>query len=264
MKTKAPQDYGLTDLKKSAKTQVLTDMIIGGEIAPLSSEKPWMLPPIPSGKIFTDGFSKYISAKEKPLKKKNELGLKQRELFELVEAKLAGAPIQVEDRIWANLSAEHIAKEIGVSVRHARRLYAENPFRHVVKSLDGKKTTLVRIAHPSDLTPEDQARMMVKFWKNQIGRTPSRHDFGCLVGIAKDLPTGTSYDIFRTVVLNWSPFMCGVKLAQNFGQYEGDHFDPNPENFYSRFLLYPNIGVIRRFIHVAVDLYMMALKDVES
>lgn len=244
----------------AGKAEMLADLIVAGEIAPPNPKKPWILPPVGSGKVFKDGFEHYEAAKAKKLKTKDDLSGARRDLFELVEHEVAHNPVSAENRLWANLPAATVSEQLGVSPDYARDLHKKNPFRYVVKIVGLKKTTLIRIAHPSDLTSEDQARMMAAFWRKAMNRRESKLEFGMLKGIADDCPTGTSYDIFRTTVSNWSSFMAGVKLAQYMGQYEGDGYDDNPQNFYSRFLVYPSISTIRRFVVVARDFYSISLQ----
>lgn len=245
--------------------ELLADMIIAGEIKPPNAGKPWLLPVSPSGQIFTGGYAEYRATLAQPLKKRENLRGSQRALYDLVEKEVSEHPVDAEGRMWANLSARRLAEELGLCSDHVRRIYKGNPFRHVIKKINGKKTTLIRIGHPADLTPEDQARMMAKFWRNSLGREESPDEFGCLVGIAKDCPIGLGYDIFRTVVSNWSPFMMGVKIALHLAQGDsGDGFDSNPENFFSRFYVYPTIKVVRRFIYIAADYYETAIQDMST
>lgn len=246
----------------AGKAEIVADLIIAGEVTPPNPEKPWVLPPVGSGMVFKDGFDKHMAAKAKKLKTKDDLRGARRSLYQLVEDELAQNPVNAEGRLWANLPAAKVSELLGVSRDHARGLHKSNPFRYAVKIIDGRKTTLIRIAHPADLTSEDQAKMMTAFWRKAVNRRESKSEFGMLKGIADDCPMGRSYDIFRTTVANWSSFMACVKIAQYLGQYEGDEYDQNPENFYSRFLVYPSISTIRRFVHVARDFYSISLQGV--
>lgn len=256
MTHQSPPLQWLVSSTRGARAVMLADMIIEGEIKPPNAAKPWLLPVPPTGQIFTDGFSGYLSARKQPIKARDSLPALRQALYDLVESEIATNPVEAEGRLWAELSARRLAEELGRSSRRVQGLYRDNPFRHVVKRIDGKKRTLIRIGHPADLSPEDQARMMVKFWRSATGRDETPEDFGCLVGIAKACPIGLGFDLFRTIVRNWSPFMAGVKLAQYLAMNdEGDDFDPNPENFYSRFYVFPSIKVILRFLYVAADFY---------
>ncbi len=247
-----------------AKALIKADMIIAEELAPQNPQKPWILPPKPNGKIFTDGYEKHLSDKANPIKTRESLKGARLALYDLVEHEIEIAPVVKEGRVWADLPAEKIAHQLDISLRHARRLYKDNPFRYAVKILKGVKSTLIRIGPASDLTHEDQARMMAKFWRYTIGRKETPDDFGCLVGLAKDFPQGLALDIFSTVVANWSPYMAGVKIAEHLGQFEGDVFDKNPKNFHLRFLRYPCISLIRRFSYVTQDFYEDAIQEMLS
>lgn len=246
----------------AGKAELMADLILDGEVTPPNPEKPWVLPPVGSGMVYKDGFKKHMAAMATELKAKGDLRGARRRLYQLVEDELAQNPVNAEGRLWANLPALKVSELLGVSPDHARGLHKSNPFRYTVKMIDGRKTTLIRIAHPADLTSEDQAKMMATFWRKTVNRRESKPEFGMLKGIADDCPTGRSYDIFRTTVANWSSFMACVKIAQYLGQYEGDEYDKNPENFYSRFLVYPSISTIRRFVHVARDFYSISLQGI--
>ncbi len=245
----------LSSSTRGGKVEILADMIVDGDRPPFSKEKPWLLPVAGNGKAYDDGFKKFQKEKAVVLKSREELNPIRRKLYDLISERLNEDPVEAEGRIWANLQASTIASELGKSVDYVRTLYKGNPFRHCIKIIEGRKTTLLRIGHPSDLTSEDQARMMCKFWRGKTKKRETKTEFGLLKGIAEDCPTGMSYDNFRTVVSNWSQFMACVKIAQALGQYEGDQYDANNENFVRRFLAFPSISLIRRFVHVAVDFY---------
>ncbi|WP_037228339.1 hypothetical protein [Roseobacter sp. GAI101] len=242
------------------KAILRADMVIDGEITAHDPAKPWIAPPNPTGKFFSGGFEKYLKDLESPTKTKDKLNPTKQALYQLVINEIDEFPIEAEGRTWADLPAEKIAASLAISPDHARRLYRGSPFRHVIKMRKGKKTTLIRIGLASDLTHEDQARMMAKFWRNATGRNVDKKQFGLLVGIAKECPPALAFDIFRTIVSNWSPFMACVKVAQFIGQHDGDAYDQNKENFYTRFLRFPSISLFRRFTYVALDYYSMAVQ----
>lgn len=265
MSHQLPSSHWLIGSTHVARAVLRADMIIEGEIKPPNSVKPWLLPIPPTGQVFTSGFSSYLSVRKQPIKPRDSLSTSGQALYDLVEAELLANPVDAEGRQWANLSARHLADELGRSARQVQRLYSSDPFRHVVKKIGGKNTTLIRIGHPADLSPEDQARMMVKFWRRATGRKETPEEFGCLVGIAKDSPTGLGFDLFRTIVRNWSPFMACAKVAQHLAMDDGgDEFDPDPEKFYTRFYAFPSIKVIRRFLYVAADFYEERVQNLAS
>lgn len=243
----------------AGKLDIKVDLIIEGELTPHSLQKPWILPPNGTGKIYTDGYEAYLKASNEPHLTIVHLKNARRDLYELIENWSVDDLHQAEGKQWVKVTAAVLAQKLDVHEDYVRKLYKANPFRYVVKKINGTKTTLIRIAHPSDVTAEDSARMMAKFWRDAIGRQVSPSEFGCLVGIAKDFPV-VGYDIFRTVVRNWSAFMACVKLAQHMGKVDGDEYDPNPENFHTRFLIYPSIGIIRRFAYVARDFYKIGIQ----
>ncbi|MWB77965.1 hypothetical protein GLS40_08020 [Pseudooceanicola sp. 216_PA32_1] len=265
MSHQLPSSHWLIGSTHAARAVLRADMIVEGEITPPNAVKPWLLPIPPTGQVFTSGFADYLSARKQPLKARNDLPPSGQALYDIVAAELSANPVDAEGRQWANLSARHLADELGRSVRQVQRLYSGDPFRHVVKRIGGKNTTLIRIGHPADLSPEDQARMMVKFWRRATGRKETPEEFGCLVGIAKDCPTGLGFDVFRTIVRNWSPFMACAKVAQYLAMHDGgDEFDPDPEKFYARYYAFPSIKVIRRFLYVASDFYDDRVQNLAS
>lgn len=243
---------------KHAKAKLTGDIVKEQATAP--SPYPHN-PPVGTNQVFVSGYKALVAKKGETFREYHELNASEKALYEVISTICAEAPYEAEEREWALVGYQGLSEAVGISERQIRRiLNKQNPFRHVVKKLEGKKSLLVRIGHPADLTNEDFARMMVKIWEEKFKSRPNAKQFGNLVGIAKEGPRDAAVDIFRTVLANWSGFMSGVHIAITHGQVEGDHFDPNPENFDKKYYQFPSITVIRRFWHVAVDYYEMRVQ----
>lgn len=146
----------LVSSTRAARAVMLADMIIEGEIKPPNVAKPWLLPVPPTGQIFTDGFSGYLAARKQPMKARDSLPVLRQALYDLVESEIATNSVEAEGRLWAELSARRLADELGRSPRRVQGLYRDNPFRHVVKQIDGKKRTLR--PRPQDRRPPCRGR----------------------------------------------------------------------------------------------------------
>ncbi len=127
-----------------------------------------------------------------------------------------------------------------------RRIIVKPPFVRNRAVINGTLTTLLRLGELGPLTDRDRAIHLRNIWRKKLGREVGPKAFGCLVALAKGwgehAPT-----IFAVVLNNWPAFMAGVKI--------------DPDWTKPRHLKFPNIAVIRRFLHVAVELWMMQQQE---
>lgn len=236
-----PTEGWLKKLTAVAKQQFKKEMF---EAEPA---KPLVPPPVDSGKFTTYGFEQYQKLCKTPLPGPDTLSGTTKKIYGQVKHWTELSPIHAEGRDWAGITHEDLAQAVGVSTKQVQRIVSKPPFHTITKVVEKRTRKLFRIRAPSDMTHEDFARIMVADWRKATGRKEVRSDFGLLVGMVKDAPTGLAPDILRTVVANWSGFSAGVDLAISLASVYGDYFDDNPEHFEKKFFNYPAISVTRRF-----------------
>lgn len=124
--------------------------------------------------------------------------------------------------------------------------------------IDGRRQLLLRVGPPEKPTNRQIALAMGKAYRNQTGKRPNAHAFGCLAGLAEVLPDGHELEIFRETIEphNWAVFMLWhkadfVDLDTTSGQ---PFFKPKP-GFKMMFFKYPHIPTLTKFAHHAVDLW---------
>lgn len=231
------------------------------EIFEAGPAKPHVPPAVDSGKFTTYGFEEYQKLCKTPQPIPDSLKGAAKDVYGQVKHWTELAPIHLEGRDWAGIKLDDLAEAVGISTKQVQRIVSKPPFRSITKVIENRTRKLIRIGAPSDMTHEDFARIMVADWRKATGRDEERSDFGLLVGMVKDAPTGLAPDILRTVVANWSGFSAGVDLAIAVASVYGDGFDDNPENFEKKYFHYPAISVTRRFWPVAIEFYHMFIQE---
>lgn len=218
------------------------------------------------------------------------------ELIELVKASIASDPRDHDGHLWCGQSHRERGEALGVSEKTIRRLIKDPPF---VFDNCGN-VTLVRIGTPGEKpTPRTTAKRMTKVYRaylekhipprrkeleaekakleatnpkpeadikaiykalSNLRERETAHEFGCLVGLAKDWPEGAQVEILEKVVFgNWTGFMEGVKHVQAM-QREANrkikNADPTAKLTEVRALFfdYPHIPTIRKYWQVALEL----------
>lgn len=250
----SPTEDWLQKLTAVAKQQFKKEMFEAGPA------KPFVPPPVDSGKFTTYGFEQYLKLCKTPQPGPDTLKDTAQKIYAQVKHWTELSPIHIEGRDWAGITLEDLAQAVGVSTKQVQRIVSKPPFHSITKVIEKRTRKLFRIGAPSDMTPEDFARIMVADWRKATGREEERSDFGLLVGMVKDAPTGLAPDILRTVAANWSGFSAGVDQAISEASVHGDYFDANPEHFEKKYLHYPAISVTRRFWPVAIELYHMFIQ----
>ncbi|CAA7626008.1 conserved hypothetical protein [Candidatus Terasakiella magnetica] len=167
-------------------------------------------------------------------------------LAKLVEAWIKDQPVEFDGQTWAAAPQEWWSEQLGASIPTLRRIIVNPPFVRNRAVINGTLTTLLRLGELGPLTDRDRAIHLRNIWRKKMGREVGPKAFGCLVALVKGwgehAPT-----IFAIVLKNWSAFMAGVKI--------------DPDWTKPRHLKFPNIAVIRRFHHVAVELWMMQQQE---
>jgi hypothetical protein len=246
---------------KSAKAELKSDLLSSQASNEVESGKPFLAPPLDSGKTHIEHYGAWLEARAKSLRSYDDLNKSERALYDVVMELVKTEPYLAEERTWVARPQTFFAEKVSLSTKQVRRISHQNPFRWVLKKVSGKKMSLIRVGHPSDLTHEDCARIMVKDWEKLVGKAVKQKEFGCLVGISKESPEALAPDIFCTAVDNWTCFMAGVKLAISMASVEGDEFESDPSKFSEKYYQYPSITVIRRFWTVAKEQYSFKLQD---
>jgi hypothetical protein len=99
---------------------------------------------------------------------------------------------------------------------------------------------------------EKEAKGRIKAIDKTIGRLRLKEtgpEYGCMVGLAKEWPTGLQVELFKMVINDWMEFMAGVKVVQaqeaGLGTVKPMYFE------------YPHIKTLRRYCKVAVEMMVM-------
>ena len=184
----------------------------------------------------------------------------------LVGELIATAPFMREEHPWAAQPQAWWAERLSVSTKQVQRISRAAPVR-VLTVLNGDtKMTVYRPGSMTDKTPEDDGRIMSKMWFKASGRRTTGKEFGLLVGLVKDWPTGKAPYVFDLVLSNWSAFCAGADAEIYCGAHgqPAEQFKAPPEAFEKRHWTYPNIAFIRRFWWVALEMLNHNGKAVDS
>jgi len=254
MSNDPPATGWLDKVTAAAKEQFKKEMFEG------EPAKPFVPPPVDSGKFTTYGFAEYQKLRKTPQPGPDELKGAAKGIYTQIKHWTEQSPIQAEGRNWAGIKLDDLTQAVGVSTKQVQRIVRKPPFHTATKLIDNRTRKLIRIGAPSDLTHEDFARIMVSDWRKTTGRKEAQSDFGLLVGMVKDAPKGLAPDVFRTVLANWSGFMAGVHNAISMASTDGDIFDNEPANFEKKYFHYQTITVTRRFWPVAIEFYHMFIQ----
>ena len=180
-------------------------------------------------------------------------------LCELIEQTIAEAIEQGEDcefegYCWAIRPQSVWAELLGVSVDAITDLIKEPPIRRSYTQVEGKKAVLLRVGDAAPLTERELANIMKARFRKATGRDPSAEGWAMLRGLASSWPEGAQIDIFQTVLDDWPAFKARVAMKIN------DMIE-NGEPAHHAWHKYPSISVILRFHALAVELYIMKLKE---
>jgi hypothetical protein len=184
------------------------------------------------------------------------------QLVELIQERIAENPFERDGKVWCK-DAYGLAPALDVSERTLRRYYKNNPtvFKLQPVVADGRRVALVRLAEEGEqeYSPTQEAKYLAKIWESRIGKPHTPKEFGMLYHFAQACPAGKAGEIFKLVLKEWGAFMSIVKSSPEYMHFaamvkwptESEHGVPGV-----RFYRYPRLRIIRRFAHLAVDLWV--------
>jgi hypothetical protein len=171
----------------------------------------------------------------------------------IAETIKAGDPLYVqmfEGFVWVALAQPAWCEKLGIS-DHTLRDLAKCPPIVSTKTVndEGKPLVLYRLGEKSHESARHLANKMAKAYREKYGIKRLRpSDWGCLVGLAGVWPDGVELEIFRSVLKDVGAFMAGVRWA-----------DPDcPHSI--RFYQWVPIPLIRKYPHVALEMYIIGIQ----
>jgi hypothetical protein len=184
-------------------------------------------------------------------------------------------PHRAAGHVWAGpFTHAAWARAIGVSPRTFQRLITHPPIVAQACGRGSDKGTLLRLGTPDPRNLKKVQNTMSKIWRENRNRdTTTRDEYGCICGMAEEMPPGWQVRIFEHALRRWSAFMAIVKLEIETAQVSAGHdiFEPsamaNPmletarrfhgeELFTPGHLRWPSLKFLRKFHHVATDLFI--------
>lgn len=188
------------------------------------------------------------------------------------------SPFEYEGVRWApKYSRKEWAAELGTSIRTFDRLTEHEPLSKLTIGWGRDRVTLLRVGDMPDtltLHRREVAKDLRWAWINNTKHDfTSKKDFGLLFGLASDLPDGCQKQVVMTALKNWPLFMDGVKLevdvalrfrAQGINVTYKDALQDHclmsaylfrNEELYQRVYKWPCLGFLRKFHHVATDIW---------
>lgn len=174
-------------------------------------------------------------------------------LVELVQEQIAKDPYERDGKLWCK-DAYSLAPVMGKSERTLRRWLKDNQavFRLQTVRPDGRPMAIVRIADNDEpaYSPTQEAKYLARMWETRFGRRHTPKEFGMLYHFAKQCPEGKAKEIFKLVLNEWGTFMAIVKVSPEFA------YEDSP-----RYYRHPRLPIIRRFVHLAVDLWVQTQQE---
>jgi hypothetical protein len=159
----------------------------------------------------------------------------------------------------------------GLTLRTFRRMVALPPIVSAAVGMGSNKATLLRLGTPAPDRRKVQ-NTMSKIWREHLGREMTTHrEYGLLCGLAEAWPDGFQVKIFQHTLNRWGDFMGAAKLeieAARMNRGQDLHLpdaliDPlldtarlfEGEELFHRFYAFPTLGFLRKFHHIARDVY---------
>lgn len=197
-------------------------------------------------------------------------------LCELIELSLADSPVTFDGREWAGpFAQEAVANTLGMSVRTLQRLAKVSPVVMTAAGMGADKGVYFRLGEAGPLSLRKVANTLSKVWRTHVGRDMTTHrEYGLLFGLAELWPDGKQVKVFEHTLRFWSEFMGATKLeiaaARDLRRHDHDPFAPDlladplyetarrvptDTELFHRHYKHPNLGFLRRFQHIALDLW---------
>ncbi|QFT80838.1 hypothetical protein FIU89_09480 [Roseovarius sp. THAF27] len=197
-------------------------------------------------------------------------------LCDLIRELCAAQPYSFEGYTWAPpLSQQEWADRVGVHPRTLRRYIKTAPVVATTRGMSREKVTLLRIGQPATgQNLRKVANTLSKQWRTHMEREMTTHrEYGLLFGLAEVWPEGWQPRILTHTLVRWGDFVGAAKLEMTVANasLDEDVFSPEAmadpllatarmfpgEQFdVGRRLRHPNLGFLRKFHHVALDVFM--------
>jgi hypothetical protein len=155
-----------------------------------------------------------------------------------------------EGAVWAALPQPSWCEKLQISDHTLRDLAKCSPIVATkTVNQEGKPTVLYRLGSVLHKSPRHLANIMACLYRAKYGvERVSRHNWGCLVGLANILPEGAQIEIFRAVLNDLPMFRSGVKCA-------------DPDSSHSmRYYEWLPIPLVRKYPDVALQVYIGAMQ----
>lgn len=179
---------------------------------------------------------------------------KHERLCKLIEDDIQADPSQeFEGHRWAVRPQAEWCGLLGVSDRTLRDLTKIAPIQTATTLVEGRKTVLLRVGQPGQMSDRHLANIMAAIFTEKTGRRPQPRDWGRLRGLAQAWPEGAQIDIFRTVMSDWEAFKAGVAIEVDLLAAEGHEAMHHRHDF-------PSIAVMLRFHPIGLEQHIMKLQ----
>ena len=174
-------------------------------------------------------------------------------LVYLVQEQIAKDPYERDGKLWCR-NAYSLAPVMGISERTMRRWFNNNPtvFKLQTVKAEGRRMAIVRLADIDEppYSPTQEAKYLATIWESRIGRRHTPEEFGMLYHFAQACPAGKAGEVFKLVLKEWGVFMAIVKTSTEFAHEDSP-----------RYYRHPRLSIIRRFVYLAVDLWVQTQQE---
>ncbi len=176
----------------------------------------------------------------------------------LIEAEIDENPYFAEGLFWAARPQQWWADEMGVVTKTIQRLTKKPPFKWVCKDISGIKLVLLRVGQVT--TPEDSARVMVKYWRKAMDRKETPKQFGQLTGLGKHWGPKAP-DIFATIIKDWPGFASLIHFTIDLMNDKAENDNADHPKLGQWKLQFPSIGAILKFQELGPEFHEMKTQE---
>lgn len=124
----------------------------------------------------------------------------QDKLQTIVRNDLAEHGQEFEGYYWAIRQLDYWADKAGTSTKTVSRKLSKPPYDTLRKRVKGRQALLVRIGKPDPNQPSRVATFMAKTFKQSTGKAVTPREYGCLIGLAKDLRRDWQLKVFKHAI----------------------------------------------------------------
>jgi hypothetical protein len=153
---------------------------------------------------------------------------------------------------WAAMPQPAWCEKLKISDRTLRELAKCCPPIVSTKTVNEERKPIVlyRVGSEPHKSLRHLANVMAKLYRQKYGmERVSRHDWGCLIGLASVWPNGVQVDIFRSVLADFKAFMSVVK-----------GIDPDCPHAIRYYKWLP-IPLLRKYPDIALELYIATIQE---